>query len=167
MALALHAHDPYGLGDALSLIARLAAHAGRSERAVRLVAAGFRSWDDAMGTPSPNDIRGMELWLEPIRAELGNEAVERIWQDGYAMTREQALAFAANEEAEVRPRGSLTNREMEVAELLSEGLTNRQIADRLVLSERTIDAHLEHIRNKLGMRNRAQIATWVADQRVP
>jgi adenylate cyclase len=67
---------------------------------------------------------------------------------------------ALNEPA-VPSRERLTPRELEVAGLLSEGLTNGQIAAKLVLSERTIDAHVEHIRNKLGLRTRAQIAAWV------
>src|SRR5207237_200982 len=50
-------------------------------------------------------------------------------------------------------RLALTDRELEVAALVSRGLTNRQIAERLVLSERTIDAHLQRIRDRLGVRS--------------
>jgi DNA-binding CsgD family transcriptional regulator/sugar lactone lactonase YvrE len=57
-------------------------------------------------------------------------------------------------------RGLLTPREREVAELVAAGLTNRQIAERLVISERTADAHVEHIRAKLACRSRAQVAAW-------
>jgi DNA-binding CsgD family transcriptional regulator/sugar lactone lactonase YvrE len=55
----------------------------------------------------------------------------------------------------------LSRREIEVARLVAEGLTNREIATRLFLSERTVDGHLEHVREKLGVNTRAQIATWV------
>ena len=55
----------------------------------------------------------------------------------------------------------LSRREMEVARLVADGLTNREIATRLFLSERTVDGHLEHVREKLGVNSRAQIATWV------
>src|SRR5437660_2042528 len=54
----------------------------------------------------------------------------------------------------------LTKRERQVAVLVAEGLTNHDIADRLVISERTAETHVEHIRNKLGVRSRAQVATW-------
>jgi class 3 adenylate cyclase len=54
----------------------------------------------------------------------------------------------------------LTKREREVAAFVAEGLTNRDIADRLVISDRTVETHVEHIRNKLGVRSRAQVATW-------
>jgi DNA-binding CsgD family transcriptional regulator len=55
----------------------------------------------------------------------------------------------------------LSRRELEVARLVAEGLTNREIAARLFLSERTVDGHLEHVREKLDVNTRAQIATWV------
>ena len=58
----------------------------------------------------------------------------------------------------------LSPREREVADLVAEGLTNREIAKRLFLSERTVDGHLEHVREKLDVNTRAQIATWVIRQ---
>jgi DNA-binding CsgD family transcriptional regulator len=67
----------------------------------------------------------------------------------------------------------LTGREEEVVSLVAQGLTNRQIAEQLVISERTAEGHLERIRNKLGVQTRAQVAAWaarrtpVASPRVP
>jgi len=57
---------------------------------------------------------------------------------------------------------ALSRREREVAALVAEGLSNREIAERLFISERTAEGHLEQIRNKLGFKSRAQIAAWVA-----
>jgi DNA-binding CsgD family transcriptional regulator len=54
----------------------------------------------------------------------------------------------------------LTRREREVAGLVAQGLTNREIAERLVVSERTAEGHVEQIRNKLGFNNRSQVAAW-------
>jgi predicted ATPase/DNA-binding CsgD family transcriptional regulator len=56
----------------------------------------------------------------------------------------------------------LSRREREVAQLVAEGLTSRQIADRLFIAERTAEGHVEQIRNKLGFTSRSQIAAWVA-----
>lgn len=56
----------------------------------------------------------------------------------------------------------LTRREREVAILVGQGLTNREIAARLFISERTAESHVEQIRGKLGFRSRSQIAAWVA-----
>jgi DNA-binding NarL/FixJ family response regulator len=55
----------------------------------------------------------------------------------------------------------LTRRELEVADLVAEGLTNREIASRLFLSERTAQNHVQHILVKLDLPNRSQVAVWV------
>ncbi|HXF63516.1 MAG TPA: helix-turn-helix transcriptional regulator, partial [Caldilineaceae bacterium] len=60
--------------------------------------------------------------------------------------------------------GGLTPREREIAALVAEGLTNRQIAEALVLSKRTVDAHIGAILAKLNFTSRAQIAGWVAQK---
>jgi DNA-binding CsgD family transcriptional regulator len=56
----------------------------------------------------------------------------------------------------------LAKREADVARLVADGLTNKQIGARLFISERTVDSHVRSILNKLGVGSRAQIATWVA-----
>jgi DNA-binding CsgD family transcriptional regulator len=60
----------------------------------------------------------------------------------------------------------LTGRELEVAELVAEGLTNQAIARRLSVAPRTAEAHVENIRRKLQVRSRAQIAAWVTEHRL-
>jgi predicted ATPase/DNA-binding CsgD family transcriptional regulator len=60
----------------------------------------------------------------------------------------------------------LTTREVEVARLISKGLSNREIADELVIAERTAEAHVTHLLSKLGLRSRAQIAVWAVEQRL-
>ena len=63
-------------------------------------------------------------------------------------------------------KAALTAREREVAALVAEGLTNREIGERLVVSERTAEYHVEQLRNKLGVRSRAQVATWFTAEAV-
>jgi pimeloyl-ACP methyl ester carboxylesterase/DNA-binding CsgD family transcriptional regulator len=60
----------------------------------------------------------------------------------------------------------LTGRELEVAGLIAEGLTNHSIATRLSIAPRTVEAHVENIRRKLQVRSRAQIAAWVTEHRL-
>jgi pimeloyl-ACP methyl ester carboxylesterase/DNA-binding CsgD family transcriptional regulator len=62
----------------------------------------------------------------------------------------------------VRPAGALTARQLQVAALVAEGLTNRQIAERLGIQERSAEGHLERIRQRLGVSSRAQVAAWWA-----
>lgn len=68
--------------------------------------------------------------------------------------------------SERKPAKPLTRREREIAELVAEGLTNREIARRLFISERTAEGHVEQIRNKLGFTSRSQVASW-ATQNLP
>jgi non-specific serine/threonine protein kinase len=57
----------------------------------------------------------------------------------------------------------LTPREVEVARLIGEGLSNKAIAAKLVIALRTVEAHVEHILDKLGFSSRAQVAAWVVE----
>ena len=57
---------------------------------------------------------------------------------------------------------SLSRRELEVAELVRQGLTNREVAKALFVSERTAENHVQHILTKLGLANRTQVAAWVS-----
>ena len=59
-------------------------------------------------------------------------------------------------------QATLSRREREVAELVATGLSNREIAGRLYLSERTVDNHVHRILAKLGFDSRVQVATWMA-----
>jgi DNA-binding CsgD family transcriptional regulator len=59
---------------------------------------------------------------------------------------------------------ALSAREREVARLVTEGLTNRAIAARLFVSERTVESHLERIRRKLGFHHRSEVAAWIAGE---
>jgi non-specific serine/threonine protein kinase len=58
--------------------------------------------------------------------------------------------------------GPLSEREQQVAELVAQGMTNKEIAARLVISRRTAESHVVHILDKLGFSSRSQIATWLA-----
>jgi pimeloyl-ACP methyl ester carboxylesterase/DNA-binding CsgD family transcriptional regulator len=76
----------------------------------------------------------------------------------------EAMLDFLGEPASPGPR--LTDRELEVAELIAEGLTNHSIARRLSIAPRTAEAHVENIRRKLQVHSRAQIAAWVTEHRL-
>jgi DNA-binding NarL/FixJ family response regulator len=77
---------------------------------------------------------------------------------------EPARAAAASADAATSPRAK---REAEVAQLVADGLSNKQIGARLFISEHTVDTHVRHILNKLGFSSRAQIAAWMASAKQP
>ena len=64
------------------------------------------------------------------------------------------------------PGWPLTAREVEVVRLVGRGLANKEIARELVVSVRTVEAHITNALNKLDMRSRAQLAIWAAEQRL-
>ncbi len=101
------------------------------------------------------------------RERLGPIAFEAAWRTGRAMTADEAVALALGRSAPARVErvqrpGGLTGREVQIVLDIARGLTNRQIAEKLEISERTVDAHVQNVRNKLGMEKRAQIAAWAS-----
>jgi len=101
------------------------------------------------------------------RERLGSDAFDTAWAKGRAMTADEAVALALGRKPPARVErvqhpGGLTGREVQIVLDIARGLTNRQIAERLGISERTVDAHVQNIRNKLGMERRAQIAVWAS-----
>ncbi|MFE0020884.1 ATP-binding protein [Amycolatopsis sp. NPDC059021] len=102
--------------------------------------------------------------VQRTREALGDHEFEKHFTAGAAMSERDALRYALDttDPSPSRPTGgdSLTRRQREIAELVRQGLTNRQIAERLVISLRTAETHVAHIMTKLGFTNRTQIATW-------
>ena len=78
---------------------------------------------------------------------------------------ERAADYAlGKQDAATSDAGPLSRREIEVAKLVAGGMTNREVGERLFISDRTAEGHLEKIRNKLGVRSRTEVAAWVAEQ---
>jgi non-specific serine/threonine protein kinase len=104
---------------------------------------------------------------ETCRQALGDARFETAHRRGIELSVAEAIAAARNETAAPGTpalTSPLTQRQWEIAELVTQGLGNREIAERLVLAKRTVDSHIEHIFGKLGFTSRAQIAAWVSRQ---
>jgi DNA-binding CsgD family transcriptional regulator len=106
---------------------------------------------------------------ESTTAALGEPRFQAEFEAGRGLSRDAAIGLALGERAHVAAAtagdtvpSSLSKREAEVAELVADGLTNKQIAARLFISEHTVDSHIRNILNKLGFNSRAQIAAWMA-----
>jgi DNA-binding CsgD family transcriptional regulator len=115
--------------------------------------------------------------LAPMIATAEDVAVAAIGQSkfdaelnaGKRLSRDEAIRLALGEPdpraaraaANDKDAGLLGKREADVAQLVAEGLSNKQIGAKLFISERTVDSHVRNILNKLGFNSRAQIAGWV------
>ena len=133
----------------------------------------------AIGAPlSPADRAELERHLAPVRATLDAASWEAARADGQAMTPEQAAEYALSEVRAAppaapsperppsgEPAAKLSRREKVLAEMLARGLTNREIAKELVLSERTVENHVSNILKKLKLTSRSEVAAWVEAQR--
>jgi predicted ATPase/DNA-binding CsgD family transcriptional regulator len=169
-------HDAHGLRElarAMEFLAWIAADEDDHVRAARLFGIVQELWR-RLGQD-----RTAFLYVEPrtqrqrrVRQALGDEGFEAEMRRGFRLGINEAITYALGTPA---PPGTpaqtgsappvLTQRERQVAGLVAEGLSNKQIANRLVISQRTAENHVEHVLAKLGFTSRAQIATWVAAHR--
>jgi predicted ATPase/DNA-binding CsgD family transcriptional regulator len=129
------------------------------EGALRLFAAAAAIRHSIGATWSSGHTARVKAAIEQARTAVGPTRADRSWKAGKSMTLEQAVRHALAKESETGTI-ELSRREREVAALVGEGMTSSEIAARLEIAERTVDSHAEHIRNKLGLRSRAQIAAW-------
>jgi non-specific serine/threonine protein kinase len=111
---------------------------------------------------APHARRMVERWLGQARRSLGRSASDEAWAAGESMTVDQAITLAFTPASRPKPATApLTEREREVVKLVTSGRTDRQIGETLVISERTVHAHVRNILGKLGLENRVQIAAWL------
>jgi predicted ATPase/DNA-binding CsgD family transcriptional regulator len=162
------------LGDVLHLawsteaLGWVTVDTGRFERGARLIGIASAMWVQTGSHLADTWQRWRGAAMETLRSRLGGRRAEAEIDTGRAMSQSEALAFALGEtDTASRPSSvaqALSERELEVAALLAQGLGNRAIADRLFLSPRTVEKHIEHVMDKLGVGSRAQVAAWHARQ---
>jgi DNA-binding CsgD family transcriptional regulator len=159
-----------------------AALRGQPRLAARLFGASYTVRMEAGASEMPFFTPLLAKGREAARAALPAAKFEAEFEAGKVLDADAALELAlgapardavAAAAAGTAPRkaaaapgaaasGLLAKREADVARLVAEGMTNRQIGARLFISERTVDSHVRSILNKLGVGSRAQIAAWVA-----
>jgi len=168
LALSSEFDDVLTIADVLDGMCLLALADRDPTRTLVLAAASGRQRSASESTKAHWDQIEVQAAVERARATLSQAAASAAWRRGTAMSLRQAAEYASGATPERRSNGGpgLTQREMQVASLIAEGLTNTEIAGRLRMAERTADAHVEHIRNKLGLHTRSQIAVWAHDRQV-
>ena len=115
--------------------------------------------------------RALTQARDESRRLIGSDEADRAWDQGALMTRkeavEEALRVVPRSGSQREMPGGLTSREFEVTREVAAGRTNREIAERLHLSVRTIENHVEHSLSKLGLNRRTQLAPWLQSQSAP
>ena len=167
--------DPMGVVLCLDALAWIAVAHDQAPRALTLRAAADAAWAAIPATPQPALRKHHDAALAAARDAVTESAFAAAVAEGAAMSRAQAIAYALGESARPKARsgtgpapahpGRLTRREQDVAMLVARGLSNGQIAGELVISARTVETHVQHIMDKLGVGTRAQIAAWSAADR--
>ena len=146
-----------------------AALSGQARRAAQLLGAAGTARAEAGANVMPFLAPLLAQAGESAAAALGAAKFEAELEAGKRLSRDAALGLALGKTAHVAvaasddaSAGLLGKREADVARLVADGLTNKQIGARLFISERTVDSHVRSILNKLGFNSRAQIVAWMA-----
>jgi predicted ATPase/DNA-binding CsgD family transcriptional regulator len=162
------------LGAADPLWKKVGSRLGRSAAAEALHLNAERSARDAVGEDGYRDLhdRGAGYPIaEIVRLAMAGADELPPYPAPHSVPDQASSGPAVPDQASSDPACSppvasgLTGREREIADLVAEGLTNRQIAEQLVISKRTVDAHIEHIYGKLGVSSRVQLASWLRSAR--
>ncbi|HWE90832.1 MAG TPA: LuxR C-terminal-related transcriptional regulator [Pseudonocardiaceae bacterium] len=175
LKLDLQTDAPYGVAHHTETLAWVADAQGDHPRAATLFGAAATVWDVIGVSPDIAVPVPHRKHVKAARKSLGDDRFEKAFAAGRSMSQDEATRYALGDQAVELPSEAhappnadshepLTAREWEIARLVAAGLTNRDIAGKLIISLRTADTHVQHILTKLGFNNRAQIATWVAGQ---
>ncbi len=165
LALYRGIEDSRGIAQAVEGLAAVAAARRNPEEATRLLG-GADALRVTVGALRDAVEQGSyEAQVRALRIALGERRFSALWEEGRRMSgaalvdAAQGVA-ASGETAPSREVMPLTAREQQVAALVTRGLSNREIARSLGVTERTAVSHIEHIMDKLGVNSRAQIAVW-------
>lgn len=162
------------IANSLEAFASLAAAMGQPRRAYRLVGAVLQLRDSMGEHPPDLERAAFERSLERARRDLSPEECDAALLEGAAMTLNDAEAYALlpqtnpgapcqDTDPALRALEDLTPRERDVLNLLRRGYSNKQIADALVISVRTVETHVERVLRKFDLRTRGEVVAWAAE----
>jgi predicted ATPase/DNA-binding CsgD family transcriptional regulator len=184
LRLARALDDRWGTALAIEVLASASIVAGQAERGARLLGGAESVWGSMPASVPRLWKPSREKAAAAARERLGAQRFAGAVQSGASLSPDEVVRLALEDSdappaarvsppPPARPPAAapafsgprLTNREGEIAALVADGLSNREIADRLVISVRTAETHVENIMSKLGFVSRTQIAAWTASRR--
>jgi len=159
--------DVPGIAFSLEILGWLAVRAGSHPRAAWLLGGADPLWERAGGRLAATATferlhtdavaRGSDALGGKLFADLFSRGVRHPFEAMIAFARSDLGDPSEDDGGKIRPPSQLTAREREIASMVAVGLSNRQIAEKLFISRRTVDAHLEHIFGKLGITSRVML----------
>jgi len=173
------------IASCLDGLAEVAVAQGQPERAAHLLGAAALLREALGASPPPYNLANYERAVDTTRAQLGEERFAAAWAEGQEMTLKQVLA----EQARATTPGQtptvptiqqptdtvalpltypdeLTSREVEILRLVASGLSNAQVAEKLIISPRTVHAHVRSIYSKLGITSRSSATRYAIDHKL-
>lgn len=158
----------------MDTLAWIAEEQSKFDRSARLFGAAAAIWEALRAAPAfyaPFQA-GHDAHEARTQRALGDQAYAAAFKSGNELSPGAAQDFALEIKKNVRTsqrdnvhQMPLTRREREIASLVAQGRTNKEIAESLVIAQRTVEGHVQHILTKLDFSSRAQIAGWIAGQR--
>lgn len=176
MTMQVDLRDRWGTMWCVEAMAWQWAALGHAEHAARLLGAAT-----CMQRRSGINIAGLipfgrerERAAARVRAAIGDDAYDTAFRAGQTLDTEQIYALTLDDDPAAHPQPArpvgapppdrLTDRQRQIARLVAKGLSNKDIADALVISQRTVENHLGQVFTRLGAHNRAQVAAWITEQ---
>ena len=161
--------DKWSSADVLESLATLAIEQNKFKQAAQLfgIAEALRK---EIGMPLQNfDHEHYQMDIATLQENLSKTEFSHAWRKGRAMSLEQVIEFVSQKPEVSSSVGNktfeeLTKRELETAALITQGMSNREIAEAMTVTVKTVEAYVTRILRKLGFDSRVQIATWVIDK---
>lgn len=160
----------WGIAESLEGLASVAGDAGQCERAAQLFGSAAALRETHGFRLAPRNVSKREQELDALRAAFDPDRFEAAWQMGRELPVSEAINAALTTDSRQpntpmapKPREPtpLTPRELEVANLIARGHSNREIAEALVIAVSTAERHVANILGKLDLASRTQLATWM------
>jgi non-specific serine/threonine protein kinase len=161
-------NDVLGLANCIDMLGLLHASARAAETAAHLFAAAERAREQvgvaATWSLDPTRVAAAQA----LRIALGEPLCTQAWTRGRELSIDEALAEGFADCSTGHDLGDadhirLTGREKQVAALIPLGLSNREIAERLIIGERTVESHVSHLLAKLNLPSRTRLASWATE----
>ena len=167
--------DEKGITDCVMGLASVAIQMGQPEKGARLFGACEKIKQENGTTWWPANHIAYKRYLSRLHEQLDDASFNAVWNEGRAMTLEQAFEYALVQPVEsAQPIAAaqppdpnvLTPREIEVLRLAQAGLSDAKIAEKLVISPRTVNTHLSSIYGKLGVNSRSAATRYALDHKL-